>query len=388
MGWRFTIPLFLCVICCSSISAQRVFYCEPYSDRFTLKEELLGKVGDYYWVATTTRKRVPRHSTDVYATEERNFTIYNTRMNLINLIGEISYSGDPIKEYLITAYDHFDQVHLLKTDKRQVEVWLQRYEPDGQPTAPGRAIGLFPFDEPGNSFMLVRSEDRSRILLVGFEFISSSAPRIHALLFDQDWQLLSDRVYIHPFITQPMIQDDYTSFPLEDFNSAPVKLANNGEWLMLSPSRKDHNFLLFHFSATDTAVVWKGILLPGTSEMEDVCLSVDNTNGEAVAGILSTFHYSSLKNVEVVHYSMQQRSFDFDSSYRLTTLVGKKVKNANLVKENFMAGPGGGSFGVKGNWSPFQLDLDCNAVGEGWDPATLVSYNSNSGTTTGSSLRL
>jgi hypothetical protein len=296
-------------------------------------------------------------------------------MNLVNLIGETAYTGDPIKEYLITTYEHFDQVHLLKTDKRQVEVWLQRYEPNGQPTEAGRSIGTFAFDEPGNSFMMVRSEDRSRILLVGFEFLSSSAPRIHTLLFDQDWQLLAERVFRHPFITQPMIQDDYTSFPLEDFNNAPVKLANNGEWLMMSPSRKDHNFLLFHFSATDTAVVCKSILLPGTSEMEDVCLSIDNINGEAVAGVLSTFHYSTLKNVQVVHYSMDARAFDFDSSYRLTTLGGRKVRNGNLVKENFMAVPGRGFLLMKEYGRPFETDMDDNIFDEGWDPALLFSTN-------------
>ena len=145
MGWRLTIQLSLCLLYCSSISAQRVYYCEPYSDRFTLREELLGKVGEYYWVATTTRKRVPRRSAE-YAAEERNFTIYNTRMNLINQIGEASYTGDPIKEYIITTYDHFDQVHLLKTDKKQVEVWLHRYEPDGLAPMSGRVFGTFPFD--------------------------------------------------------------------------------------------------------------------------------------------------------------------------------------------------------------------------------------------------
>src|ERR1700754_1766750 len=165
MGWRFQILLSFCVIYCSSLSAQRVYYCEPYTDRFTLREELLGKVGEYYWVSSTTRKRVPRRNANTFSAEERTLTVYNTRMKLVNLIGEMSYSGEPIKEYLVTTYDHFDQVHLLKTNNKQVEVWLQRWEPDGQPTEEGRSVGLFPFDEPGNSFMLIRSEDRSRILL-------------------------------------------------------------------------------------------------------------------------------------------------------------------------------------------------------------------------------
>ncbi|MBS1660601.1 MAG: hypothetical protein JST68_06075 [Bacteroidetes bacterium] len=360
----------------SSISAQRVYYCEPYSDRFTLKEELLGKVGNYYWVSTITRKKVPRRSMDASSSEERNLAIYNTRMNLVNLIGEATFKGkEPIKEYMVTSYDHFDQVHLLNNGKKQIEVWLQRFESDGQPTEPSRQIGLFPFNEPGNSFMLVRSEDQSRLMLVGFEFNPTGAPRIHTRLFDQDWQPVSERVFRHQWITQPMIQDDYTSFPLEDFNNAPVKLANNGEWLMMSPSRKDKNFLLFHFSATDTSIVCKNILLPGTSEMEDVCLSIDNHNGEVVAGVLSTFHYSSLKNVQVVHYSMASRSFDFDSSYRLTTLGGKRVKNGNLVKENFMAVPGRGFLLMKEYGRPFELDYDQDAFDEGWDPSLLFSTN-------------
>ena len=375
MGWRFTILISLFVLSCSSLSAQRVFYCEPYSDRFTLREELLGKVGNYYWVSSTTRKRVSRRTVDAAAAEERNLAVYNTRMNLVNLIGEAIYKGDPIKEYIVTTADHFDQVHLVNNGKKQIEVWLQRFEPNGQITVPALSIGAFPFEEPGNSFMLVRSEDRSRIMLVGFEFVSSGAPRIHTLLFDQDWQLVTERVFKHPFITQPMIQDDYTSFPLEDFNSAPVKLANNGEWLMMSPSRKDHNFLLFHFSGTDTAVVCKSILLPGTSDMEDVCLSIDNYHGEAVAGILSTFHYSTLKNVQVVHYSMEARAFDFDSSYRLTTLGGKRVKNGNVVKESFMAVPGRGFLLMKEYGRPFEMEYDQDAFDEGWDPALLFTTN-------------
>jgi len=376
MGWKFVISAALYVtFYCPSLSAQRVYYCEPYSDRFTIKEELLGKVAEYYWVASTTRKRLPKHSTEL--AEERDFAIYNTRMNLVNLIGETTrYPGDPIKEYLVTTYDHFDQIHLLKNDRKQVDVFLQRYEADGKPTSPGVVIGTFAFDEPGNSFMLVRSEDRSKVLLVGYEFIANAAPRIHTMLFDQDWQLLADDVYKHPYLTQPMIQDDYTSFPLEDFNSAPVKLANNGEWLMMAPSRKDHNFLLFHFSPRDTTVNWKGILLPGTSDMEDVCLSIDNAHGDVVAGVLSTFHYSTLKNVQVVHYSMQARAFDYDTSYRLTTLGGKKVKNGNLVKENFMAVPGRGFLLMKEYGRPFDLDMDDNTYDDGWDPAMLFTSNS------------
>jgi hypothetical protein len=295
-------------------------------------------------------------------------------MNLVNMVGENSYPGSPLKEYLVSDEDHFDQVHLLASGNK-VGVWLQRYEPAGRPAGAGRIVGVFPFYEPGNSFVLVRSEDRGRILLIAFESLSSSSPKLHAMLFDADWQLVSSRVYQHPYITQPTIQDDYTSYPLEDFNKGTLKLANNGEWLMMAPSRTNSNFLLFHFSGMDTAVVCKEIRLPLTSAMEDADLSVNNERGEAVAGVLSDFHYSTLKNVEVVHYSMASKSFDFDSSYRLTTLAPGRIRDGNLVKENFIAVPGRGFMLLKEYGRPFEDWYEEDDNDQGWNPALLFAAN-------------
>src|SRR5580658_7955376 len=62
MGWRLTITLHAFIFLhCSLLSAQEVSYCEPYSDRFTLRQEMLGKVGDFYWVSAITRKRALHH---------------------------------------------------------------------------------------------------------------------------------------------------------------------------------------------------------------------------------------------------------------------------------------------------------------------------------------
>ena len=330
---QFILFLFLFVFYCSKLSAQQVSYCEPYSDRFTLRQEMLGRVGDFFWVSAVSRRKVAHHSNE--PTEERNFVIYDQRMNIVNVLTDPPYAISSVKEYLVVDEDHFDRIQLLNSDNKEVEVRLQRYDPDGSVSGPDHNIAVFNFNEPGNSFMLVRSQDRSRTLMLAFEFQPSGAPRLHALLFDQDWKMLSEKVYKHPFLTQPMIQDDYSGYPLEDFNSGPVKLANNGDWLMLSPSRVNRNYLLFHFSPTDTAVITKEINLPGTAAMEDVCLSLDNSNGDAVAGILSTFHYAPLKNVEVVHYSMATRTFSFDSSYRLSTLAGKRVRNDEYRQGEF-----------------------------------------------------
>ena len=374
---RYRIPLYISILLVLDfchLSAQRVVYCEPYSDRFTLRAEMAGRVGDYYWMSATRRKRFNGRSSDPRTREESYFDIYDNRMKLANTIPSMPILDTTLKEYLVPGDNYFDQV-LLLAGQKTTRVFLQRYEADGNPIDGGRIIGVLPFNESGNSFIMVRSEDRSHILLLGFQSITAYPPRLHAILYDQDWHPLYDRVYIHSFITQPFIQDDFSNYPLEDFNSGPVKLANNGQWLMTSPSRTNSNFLLFHFNAVDTGWSYKEIRLPPSSGMEDVNLSVNNEQGEAFAAVLSTFHYDVLKNVQVVHYSMDGKTFDFDSSYRFSTLVSGKVRDGNLVKESFIAVPGRGFMLLKEYGRPFTEWYDDGTYDLQWDPALLFASN-------------
>src|SRR5580698_3637520 len=138
----------------STLYAQQVTFCEPYSDRFTLKEEMLGRVGDYYWVSMTTRRKV-RHAADPEAEDQRSFVIYDSRMAPVNEVSHFYCPGDVLKEYLINSQEHFDQLYLSDAGNRKVGIWVQRYAPDGQPEGAGQVVGSFPFSESGNSFLLV-----------------------------------------------------------------------------------------------------------------------------------------------------------------------------------------------------------------------------------------
>lgn len=359
------------------LSAQRVMYCEPVSDRFTVRTELAGKAGDYYWIQTTHRRRTTNKTADPRETEAQSFDIYDWRMKPVNTVPTLPVTDATLKEYLVTSQDFFDHLQLLGGPKKTT-LFLQRYRPDGTPVDAGRILDTLSFNESGNSWLLIRSEDEQLMLLLGFQTITSFPPRLNALLFDRDWRLLYRRVYAHPFITQPFIQDDFTNYPLEDFTNSPVKLANNGQWLMTSPSRTNSNFLLFHFGAMDTAMTYKEILLPGNSGMEDVNLSIDNQRGEATAAVLSTFHYDVLKNVHVVHYSMRQKAFDFDSSYRFSTLVPGKMRDENLTKESFIAVPGNGFMLLKEYGRPFTEWYDDESTYDlQWDPTSLMIPTSN-----------
>ncbi|HVV03934.1 MAG TPA: hypothetical protein VHC96_06895 [Puia sp.] len=355
------------------LSAQRVMYCEPVNDRWTIRTELVGKVGDYYWMQSTHRRRTTARTVDPRETEGQTFDIYDARMKPVNTFPSINITDATQKEYLIPGDNAFDQLIVLG-GQRKTSFYVRRFEPDGTLVGRGRILDSLPFNESGNSWLLVRSEDRHLILLLGFQSITSYPPKLHALLFDQDWHLLSRRVYASPNITQPFIQDDFTNYPLENYTNSPVKLADNGQWLMMSPSRTDANFfLLFHFNAMDSVMTMKQIGLPLNSGMEDVNLAIDNQREEVTAAILSTFHYDVLKNVHVVHYSMKQKAFDFDSSYRFSTLVPGKVRDENLTKESFIAVNGNGFMLLKEYGRPFtEWYDDEGTMDQQWDPSALM----------------
>ncbi len=349
------------------LPAQRVLYSPYIDDRFMLRYEVAGKSGDFYWLQKENRRKVNKHHPDPWNYMDRSFEIYDSRMNLINIVQSPAITDSTIKEYLVPGDKYFDDLLILSGPKK---TWLSvmRYEPDGFRND-SKVVSSLPFRESGSSFLLARSEDKNRILLLAFESVSGSAPRLHAVLFDQNWKQLSYTKYEHPFISQPYIQDDFTGYPMEHFSNAPVKLANNGQWLMASPSRKNNNYLLFHFCQDDNSFSFKEIVLPEASSMEDLSLSIDNDKGEAFAGILSVFRYNTLKNVQVTHYSLMEQRFDFDSSYRFNTLASGKIKDENLAKESFISVPGMGFMLLKEYGRPSaQLNLNDDYNDFQWDP--------------------
>lgn len=335
----------------TSSRAQKVIYSPFINDEFNV----LGKTGNYYWIEKKEiRKAGKKHLPEEFET----FEIYDTRMNLVNIVEPSVATDSILKEYFISNKNYLDHL-LLVSDKKKTTLQITRYAPEGETITESNTIMDLPFNEDGNSFLFTRSEDKNRMLLLCFES-SSTRTRLHAILFDRNWTRLSYTVYSHRFLTQPLIQDDFTSYPIEHFNSSPLKVTNNGEWLMASPSRTNNNFLLFHFNGRDTTVIYREIKLPKTSTWEDVALSVDNETQEALAGILSIYRYPTLKNVQVMHYSMATHEFNFDSAYRFNTLMAYRLLNENLIHESFIAVPGKGFMLLKEYGRPYADVFDNN----------------------------
>src|SRR5712691_441061 len=100
------------------LSAQRVMYCEPVSDRFTVRTELAGKAGDYYWMQATRRRRPTSRTADPRETEMQTFDIYDRRMKPVNSIPSMPVSDATLKEYLVSSDHSFDHLVLLGGQKK------------------------------------------------------------------------------------------------------------------------------------------------------------------------------------------------------------------------------------------------------------------------------
>jgi len=345
--------LILLSFCTGVLGAQQVLYSPFISSQSESRFQVIGKAGNYYWVQKSKKISRPKKYTGVWDEGNFNFEIYDDRMNPVISI-PFAVSNDVIKEYFVPGEEYFDQLLFLKDDLKTTVI-LNRFAPDGNIVTTNDTLASFPARMKYSNFLLVRSEDKNKILLLGFETIADSLPTLHSFLFDKNWTLLNKTIYTNANISQPYVQYDLVDYPLEHFSNTAVKLANTGEWLMTVPSGINHNFVLFHFNGVDEKFVYKEIKISSSVSPEEIILSLDNARQEASTGILSRMRYESVKNVRIAHYLLPDHRIDFDTSFRFNTLANK-TKNENLYEEYFMTVPNKGFMLLKEYGKPFTFD--------------------------------
>jgi len=336
---------FLLSLSTEIICAQKVLYSPFIGTQPATRFEVVGKVGNYYWIQKSKTKFRSKKPAEPWLDDKGlRFEIYDARMNFLKTIPSF-LSVDLIKEYLIPGDEYFDQLFLQPSDKKILAL-LDRYTPDG--ILNGRdTIAEFPRNMKCGDFLLIRSANRNKILLLGFETISESPSRLHAFLYDKNWKLVYQTTYSHINISKPLVQYDLVEYSLEDYNSTYIKLGNNGEWLMVLSSGINHNYLLFHFNGIREGFAFKEIKLASTTIIEDAGLFLDNEKHQGFAGILSRIKTSPIKNVRIVRYMIDDFRIAFDTSFIINTLANNKIKNENLYEEYFMMVPGKGFLFLK-----------------------------------------
>src|SRR5574338_480835 len=328
------------------LHAQRVLYSPSISNGSFSRFEVIGKAGNYYWLQTGKPQFRNRKSKGSFLESKGlHFEIYDSRMNPVRTISNF-LPEDLIKEYLVTGDEYFDQLIFQPADQK-ILVTLHRYTADGNSYDTGGIVAEFPATMRCEDFLLVRSQDESKILLLGFESIADSLPALHALLYDKNWNLLYQVDYSGSDIRKPLVQYDLVDYPLEDYNSVPVKLSNNGDWLMLVSSSTNNNYVLFHFRNAKAEPDCQEIKLPAFTGVEDVGLYFDNGTQSGFAGVLSGSRRHGVKSVCIAHYTLDNFHIDFDTSYFFNSLAAGKNRNENIFEEYFLTVPGKGFMFLK-----------------------------------------
>ncbi|MDP9040901.1 MAG: hypothetical protein M3N30_02905, partial [Bacteroidota bacterium] len=193
-----------------------------------------------------------------------------------------------------------------------------------------------------------------------------------------DWNPIYHQIISHIQISQPCIQDEEIGFPAESFDNLPIKLANNGEWLMASPSRISLNFSLFHVCPNGSDYYFREIPISHFYKMEDIAMSINNEKQEMSVGLLSAYLNTSLKNVRIYNYSMTQGRFAFDTSYHFNT-EARDIRSKNLSHESFLAVPGGGYMLLKEYGGPLEFNRPAIPFVNNWETAYLLANYSEAG---------
>jgi hypothetical protein len=355
------------------LTAQRVIYSESINTRSSIGLQVIGKSDHFYWVEKLQRKKSNnRHSPEVI-NEIQNFEFFDSKLNLIGEYPPINIPGTQ-KQWLMTGAKGLDQV-IISNASGKTKIICTRYQP-GQNSAT-RLIDSLPFSANASGLLLVRSEDQSKILLAAFENSDPAFMRVHALLFDSDWNPVYHQVISNSQFSQPCIQDDEIGYPAESFDNLPIKLANNGEWLMAFPSRISLNFSIFHACPNGSDYYFREMPLSPFYKMEDIAMSINNELQEMSVGLLSGYQKTSMKNVQVCNYSMKQGRFDFDSSYHFNTHV-RDNRSKNLSHESFIAVPEGGYLLLKEYGQYFESESQPVPFMTNWETAYLLANYTDS----------
>lgn len=351
MGTRVTI-VFLLSLTTGLLCAQKVVYSPFIGNEAQTRFEVIGKSGNFYWIQKSRYKSRSRKTAEPWIDDkELKFEIYDDRVKLVKTIPSF-ISENIIKEYFVPGDEYFDQL-FFSPGGQKIAVLLNRYTAGGDIIRNGDTLCELPGKMKCGDFLLIRSQDRNKMLLLAFETVAESFPKLHSFLYDKNWNLLHHTVYTNRNISKPFVQYDLIDYPLEHFNSNPIKLNNNGEWLMAVSSRINQNYLLFHFSGTNEEFVSKEIKLSPVLSVEEIVLSSDNEKQVAFAGILSRVRNPAVKDVRMIHYSLAERKIDFDTSYRFNTLATNKTKSENIYEEYLLTIPGKGCMLLKEYGHPF-----------------------------------
>ncbi len=168
-----------------NLNAQRVIYSESFNTRNTGRVQVVGKSENYYWVEKLQKQKLNRQRGSEVVYELKSFELFDVRLNLVKEIPATHIAGT-LKQWLLAGKKGMDQVMLLSSSGK-TSIYCRRFWCKDTVENQTMLVGNLPFSTGVSRFLLVRSEDQSKILLLAFENTDTESSRLYAILFDSDW---------------------------------------------------------------------------------------------------------------------------------------------------------------------------------------------------------
>jgi hypothetical protein len=324
------------------VCAQSVSYSSTVSNDINTRFEVIGKAGNFYWLYKTKKYNTYKNGAATWSPkEDRSFEVYDERLIRVKEIRS-PLSDSVLKEYLVPQKASFDQL-LFKKSGNKISVVVNRFAQDGAEVKNAHLFD-FPHGMALEDILVTRSPDRTKILLLGFVSATNVTPDLHAKVYTGDWGLLHDTVYKEANLVQPFIQYDRTEYVRESSDATPIKILNNGDWLMVAPARLKNSHVLFHFKKENNSFVQVDMQQPKNAGIEYFSLSVKE-GVDAYIGILENSTPTD-KRLRMMQYSLIQNSLGYDTAY--TFRLPNSFKNVEYqFEEEFIQIPGKGFMYVK-----------------------------------------
>jgi hypothetical protein len=348
------IPFFiLCCLLHGALGAQSVSYSSTVNDDANTSFEAIGKAGDFYWLYKTKKSYSYKNGRITWPPkEDYSFEVYDARLQHEKEI-PASLPDSVLKQYLVPQKHCFDQV-LFKQSFNKTSVIVNRFAQDGA----GAVKSAHLFDFPGQmvleDILLTRSQDRTKILLVGFVRSGGVSPDLYARVYTQNWELMHETVYKEGNLVQPFIQYNFTEYALESSQASPIKVTNNGNWLMVAPARFRNNYALCHFKSEDSSFVLLDVQQPKTANVEYCNLSVEEGK-DAYIAVLENLTATD-KRVRIVQYNLPDNRLGHDTTYSFYLPDGFKKQEQYVSQEEFVYIPGKGFMYMKEYGRSYYID--------------------------------
>lgn len=356
---QYKLAIWSLLLCFPSVLfTQSVLYSSLVSNDVNTRFEVIGKTGNFYWVYKSKRNLSFKKGAAPWPPEKDfSFEVYDGRLNHVK---EIPYrlSDSVVKQYLITQKRCFDQL-IFKKSANKTAVVINRFSQDGEELVNNAHLSDFPGGMAPEDFIITRSPDRSKILLLGF-VPSDITPEIHAQVYTKDWQLLNRTVYKDGDLVQPLTQYDFTDHVLESSDAGSIKLTNNGDWLMVAPARRRNTYILCHYRSKDSSLVQMDIKQPQGQNIETCSLSLGEEQN-AYVGILENLTDAD-KKVRMIKYNVSQSSIGYDTAYQFYLPNVSKREEHYLFEQEFIQIPGKGFMYMKEYGRSYFTDEDGGAV--------------------------